>query len=92
MHNSVACESRKPLPACLLLDVGSGVKYLNIHLSKYEQISHVRPPREVVCGRFTRTHRPMEWKRDRSFRALARTRGSSSDNESCFFVLAAGVH
>ncbi|GBP65106.1 hypothetical protein EVAR_5252_1 [Eumeta japonica] len=34
---------------------------------------------EVVCGRClssTRTHRPMEWKRDRSFRALARTLGS----------------
>ncbi|GBP59535.1 General transcription factor II-I repeat domain-containing protein 2 [Eumeta japonica] len=39
----------------------------------------------VVCDRFlfsTRTHRPMEWKRDRSFRALARTLGSSGTRQS----------
>ncbi|GBP34866.1 hypothetical protein EVAR_95971_1 [Eumeta japonica] len=49
--------------------------------------------RQVVWGRClssTRTHRPMVWKRDRSFRALARTldsrtRNAKRDNESCFF-------
>ncbi|GBP72556.1 hypothetical protein EVAR_9701_1 [Eumeta japonica] len=41
----------------------------------------------------TRTHRPIEWKSDRSFRASARTLGSGErDNESCFFVRAAGIH
>ncbi|GBP46213.1 hypothetical protein EVAR_82212_1 [Eumeta japonica] len=39
---------------------------------------------EVVCGRClssTRTHRPIEWKRDRSFRALARTLGSGGTRQ-----------
>ncbi|GBP19199.1 hypothetical protein EVAR_11521_1 [Eumeta japonica] len=38
--------------------------------------------------------RPMEWKRGRSFRALslARSAQAERDNESCFFVRAAGVH
>ncbi|GBP40476.1 hypothetical protein EVAR_25330_1 [Eumeta japonica] len=38
----------------------------------------------VVCGRClssTRTHRPMEWKRDRLFRALARTLGSGGTQQ-----------
>ncbi|GBP24028.1 hypothetical protein EVAR_10129_1 [Eumeta japonica] len=38
----------------------------------------------VVCGRCfssTRTHRPMEWKRDRSFHALARTLGSGGTRQ-----------
>ncbi|GBP36889.1 hypothetical protein EVAR_23191_1 [Eumeta japonica] len=38
----------------------------------------------VVCGRClssTRTHRPMEWERDRSFRALARTLGSGGTRQ-----------
>ncbi|GBP29688.1 hypothetical protein EVAR_13611_1 [Eumeta japonica] len=40
---------------------------------------NLTPVPEIVCFRClssTRTHRPMEWKRDRLFRALARTLGS----------------
>ncbi|GBP10199.1 Zinc finger protein 25 [Eumeta japonica] len=40
--------------------------------------------RGVVCGRClssTRAHRPMEWKRDRSFRALARTLDSDGTRQ-----------
>ncbi|GBP46217.1 hypothetical protein EVAR_82216_1 [Eumeta japonica] len=39
---------------------------------------------QVVCGRClssTRTHRPMEWKRDRSFRAFASTLGSGGTRQ-----------
>ncbi|GBP81491.1 hypothetical protein EVAR_64200_1 [Eumeta japonica] len=39
-------------------------------------------------------HRPMEWKREiaRSALSLARSAQAERDNESCFFVCAAGVH
>ncbi|GBP84734.1 hypothetical protein EVAR_64629_1 [Eumeta japonica] len=52
---------------------------------------------QVVCGRClssTRTRRPMEWKREiaRSALSLARSAQVERNNESCFFVRAAGVH
>ncbi|GBP88285.1 hypothetical protein EVAR_100127_1 [Eumeta japonica] len=52
---------------------------------------------DVVCGRClssTRTHRPMEWKREiaRSALSLARSTQAERDNESCVFVRAAGIY
>ncbi|GBP73265.1 hypothetical protein EVAR_54759_1 [Eumeta japonica] len=46
---------------------------------------------DVVCGRClssTRTHRPMEWKREIAFSALslALSTQAERDNESCFFL------
>ncbi|GBP41544.1 hypothetical protein EVAR_20350_1 [Eumeta japonica] len=55
-----------------------------------KQIKQLKPPhrpclRWVVCGRClssTRTHRPMEWKKYRSFLSLARSAQAERDNES----------
>ncbi|GBP34561.1 hypothetical protein EVAR_85281_1 [Eumeta japonica] len=51
-----------------------------LNSARYYFSSHL-----VVCGRWlssTRTHRLMEWKRNRSFRALARTLGSGGTRQN----------
>ncbi|GBP57832.1 hypothetical protein EVAR_41501_1 [Eumeta japonica] len=82
VHHSQPIQSGKDIELKQLLR-GSH-RASSVFLSGDQLASGQRGGIEVVCGRClssTRTHRPKEWKRDRSLRALARTLDSGGTRQ-----------